>query len=483
MASYFCVTVRFLQPYFHGRTDRAEPEWPPSPLRLFQALVAAAAKRWQEIEFRERGLSALQWLEKLSSPRVIAMPAQPADSKFRLYVPDNVADRVAKSWSGGREASIADYRTEKDVRPMRLCGDAVHYLFPLTDTEFAKHRDVLVSAAHALTHLGWGIDMVATDASVVSENEATRLPGERWLPTEDAAAAGYRVPVVGTLADLSSRHQAFLNRVSADGFNPVPPLTAYRVIGYRRESDPATRPWTAFKLLHPETGEMRSYAMTNAVRIAGMIRGTAGKVAKGQRDPNWVDQFVYGHHKGPDTLPRFSYLPLPSIQPVVGVGRIRRVMIAEAPGAPGHERKWINRLLSGQVAIAEQGNHALLVPLSGDKVLSHYVGKSAVWTTVTPIALPGCDDGKDGKRAKLFERAMTHAGYSLAALKEAPEFRRFSFLPGGEDSLKFRPGGDHYLRNCSVYHVRLHWKNPFKGPLALGSGRHCGLGIFAAVGK
>ena len=64
MRSYLCLTVRFLQPYYHGRTDGGEPEWPPSPLRVFQALVAAAAARWREAQFREYAVPSLRWLER-----------------------------------------------------------------------------------------------------------------------------------------------------------------------------------------------------------------------------------------------------------------------------------------------------------------------------------------------------------------------------------------------------------------------------------
>src|SRR6185437_13089146 len=50
MSSALCLTLRFLDsvPRFHGRGDDGNPEWPPSPLRFFQALVSAAATRWRE---------------------------------------------------------------------------------------------------------------------------------------------------------------------------------------------------------------------------------------------------------------------------------------------------------------------------------------------------------------------------------------------------------------------------------------------------
>ena len=196
MPTHLCLTVRFLQPYSHGRDGRGDPEWPPSPLRVFQALVAAAAARWNERTRIEHAAQALVWLERREAPLIVAAPGVRSDVKYRLYVPDNVADKVAKSWSAGREASIADYRTEKDVRPMHLKGEAVHYLFSLAD-EGCPHLDVLAAAACSLTHLGWGMDMAAANATVLSDEQSAKLPGERWRPMEGALADGLRVPMWG----------------------------------------------------------------------------------------------------------------------------------------------------------------------------------------------------------------------------------------------------------------------------------------------
>lgn len=37
------IHVKFLDSMFRGRDFQGEPEWPPSPARLFSALVAGAA--------------------------------------------------------------------------------------------------------------------------------------------------------------------------------------------------------------------------------------------------------------------------------------------------------------------------------------------------------------------------------------------------------------------------------------------------------
>ena len=226
----------------------------------------------------------------------------------------------------------------------------------------------------------------------------------------------------------------------------------------------SSRDFAAFRFLDPETDERRSYPATRAVSVAGMIRGAVHQVAKnGRRDPKWIEEFVCGHHQGPDSFPRFSYLPLPSIQPVVGVGRISRVLIAEQIGSDGREIAWLKRILPDQTAINEQGQHADLEEIRRhDKVLSCYVGESHVWTTVTPVALPGSDDGLTSKTTKLFNKMLRHAGYSPDAVQDI-EYHRGPFLAAPRTPNAIGRG-NHYLSNCTMYHMCIRWKLPMRGP-------------------
>jgi CRISPR-associated protein Csb2 len=165
------------------------------------------------------------------------------------------------------------------------------------------------------------------------------------------------------------------------------------------------------------------------------------------------------------------------------VGAIRRVVIAEFNESPQSYRSWAQQMLPGQFLIDEKNEErkAMLVPLSNsDWVLQQYTKTADTWATVTPVVLPGSDEGKLAKAEKLFFKALRHAGYSLEAIADF-EFRNVSFWPGGDVALRFkRPD---YLRNgCwSVYQMRLRWKQAIGGPLAIGAGRHCGLGIFAPM--
>ena len=83
------ISVRFLLDEFSGRGDGSEPEWPPSPLRLFQALVNSAARLGLE-----KFAPSLEQLEKLPPPVITA--TKPASIQPRygatFYVPNNDGD-------------------------------------------------------------------------------------------------------------------------------------------------------------------------------------------------------------------------------------------------------------------------------------------------------------------------------------------------------------------------------------------------------
>src|SRR5262249_18942020 len=141
MSSFLCISVRFLQQLFHGRTDGDEPEWPPSPLRLFQALVAAAAAQRNQRMRLEDGAPAFRWLESMPCPVIVAAPGRKAQKGYRIYFPDNVGDILAAAWRRGANADIAEYREKKDIRPTHLEGNGVHYLFPIAanGADVAEH--------------------------------------------------------------------------------------------------------------------------------------------------------------------------------------------------------------------------------------------------------------------------------------------------------------------------------------------------------
>lgn len=498
MMSYLCLTVQFLQPYYHGRCDGAEPEWPPSPLRVFQAIVAAAAQRWRDAKFRDDAAPALRWFEQLPIYTIITAGAEPAKTKYRLYVPDNVADKVAASWSCGREASIADYRTEKDVCPMRLSAEAVHYLYPLAN-DGCPHLQTLTAAARSITHLGWGVDMVAADASVLSEQQARLLPEERWSPAADLGTTALRTPIAGTLDALIAKHQAFLNRITRDvkgneSFNPVPPLSAFSVMGYRRATDPVARPSVVFELRNDD-GTFFAYPQNKLIHIAGMVRHLAieemKKAPPNGVDDGWVERYVAGHARPcVNEHCQFSYCPLPSIGHAHTDPSVRRVMIAAPLGDDGFLRHLAMRLDGQQLKPTSRtklDHPPTLVRVKSNKVARFYTQSANAWASVTPVILPGHDDHKPDKTRNLIEKALAQSGIEQRC---EFEWNAFSQFPKALSAHKYdrdkRPIGyirpDHLLTQTAV-HLKLRFNGGLEvpGPLAIGAGRHCGLGVFARV--
>src|SRR5580658_4542573 len=97
------LSVRFYEGRYHGSGD-----WPPSPARLFQALLAGAA-RGESLS--ERVTESLKWLESLSPPLIVA-PSAYAGQVVRNFVPNNDLDAV-----GGDPARVGEIRAAKVIRP------------------------------------------------------------------------------------------------------------------------------------------------------------------------------------------------------------------------------------------------------------------------------------------------------------------------------------------------------------------------------
>ncbi len=541
MPKYLCVRGSFLDPVptYHGSGDQGEPEWPPSPLRLYQAFLDASASLWRGEQFEVCARPALAWLGELEPPVIVA-PAFRVGSPFRIAVPNNDMDTVAAAWAQRREPKkqASELKTLKTVRPTwMILGDgewgALHYLWPLSDPdpEFERQGEVLLAAARSITHLGWGVDMVAACASVISGEDADKLQGERWRPTSDITATGLRVPIQGTLDDLVARHSAFLGRVRQDGFHPVPPLSTFSVAGYSRSTDPPQRPFAAFSLLKPDASGFRPFgAIQHTVTVAAMMRHAAsGKdMAEALGWPaEKVAGFVLGHGESPGEPhtpvpgPRLAFIPLPSIEPrgsgrAEVVGSVRRTLITVFGGDASGDILRLARLLSGAELIAE-GQASPVAWLTripnSDRVLRRYIDRSPTWATVTPVILPGYDDPRklrrrlfaskeqgpghpdelgqkqmleklDSRIDFLLRKAIRQAGYSQELAKAAEiEWRGVGFWPGTDLAVRYNYPDK--LRRFRRVHVRIAWRDAsgrplaMPGPICLGGGRFHGLGLFA----
>lgn len=503
MSRHLVLSFRFLSPWFHGRDDEGAPEWPPSPLRAFQAVVAAAARAGT----LESTRAALIWLEQRAAPLIIAPEALESTVGYRLSVPHNAMDLVGKQWSRGDEGGAAKHRTMKNFRPHRLPEDAVvHYTWRVDGDETAT--PAVIAAARGVVALGWGVDLVVGDGSVVDGAQLADLSAQLkvWEPRSDGRRE-LRTPVEGTLADLDRRHAAFLSRTSFGDptIRPPPALSIFSITNYARTDQPRVADIAGFTLMRVQSDNFRAFdTARRGMAVAGMLRHTVRTAAeRAGWDEARVRASVLGHGDGDEA--RLLLVPVPSIEPRGDggetTGAVRRVMVFSTDERSS-DTAWAARALGGMDLIDETTGEvqAVLAATSrNDRVLRRYVCESSTWVTVTPMLLPGHDDpgglreklrkappGDEQKalldrlmkrREALVRKALRHAGLGDdLAFSAKIETREMGFIAGVEKASRYAVPS--HLAGSPRLHVKLTWPAKIPGPLCIGRGRFSGLGLF-----
>jgi len=487
---------------------------------------------------------SLEQLEKLAPPLIVASKPVTIQPRFgfKTFVPNNVGDLVAKSWSGGRDNDIANYRAAKEIRPKRLPeNSAVHYLWEIDGSASDEFLGNIRQLARAISAFGWGVNLVVADAASIEPGDLAyqSADSEKWFPAEVGGTA-LRVPINGTLAALEDRHKAFLGRLptAPDGsqfFRPVPPMESFRTVGYRRESELARPPYAVFALRTPDDSKFAVFdAQWRRLHLAGMLRHTASQsdfAAALGWDANKVNSFVLGHDKSDQNNPkptanasRLLFIPLPSVEwrgedSGQTIGSIRRVLVTVNGHCTPEEFQRIVRALEGRELIDEKQQRPVAFlrrQSEKDRAIVDYFAiesASAVWTTVTPVVLPGHDDPRklrhrlsdtstpltaeakeqivrklEDRTERLLRKAFLDAGLPPSLVADANlQWRGTGFLPGVELSSRYSVPDQ--CRRFRRVHVRVTWRErtpdgalrPKKiaGPLCVGSGRYSGLGLFA----
>jgi CRISPR-associated protein Csb2 len=436
MIRYFCISVNFLDPLFHGKGDGEEPEWPPSPMRLFQALVAGARTGCRGHVGMDAANEAFHWLEKRQPPEVVAPRVQHVTG-YKLFVPNNDSDR---------ELDRQERLTEKAVQACRLTEETpIHYLWQIRESEWEAarpHIQLLCRRARDIIALGWGIDVAFAVGRLLTAGEAAALSGIRWKTWQGFASparANSRVPRDGTLKNLDEVHQSLLNSIDVVKNLYHPPLKThvFATATYYPADQLPPRPSVGYILESPVGGELRykAFPQSSTTVIAGMLRSRACASAK--NDPHWADdkaeKYVAGHAGDADeSVPRFSYLPLPTIGHPHADGLIRRVLVAEPYGASGVHSRWLAQRLRHAELIDESTKQPTAVlgeVAANDGVLLAYLGATQDWSTITPVILPGHDDGKHKKAEKLLIKAIVQAGIAFDAIEDLT-FQKAPFLSG-----------------------------------------------------
>lgn len=470
------LTVRLLDNRFHGRTDGNEPEWPPSPFRVFQALLAGAKCAWSDQQEQ-----AFQWLESLPPP-IIHAPGPRLANPLLVWVPNNDKEHA---------------RTQKTIRPQVLPGPRqdwrIDYFWTADDSPDAlPHAEAIVQCARHIRCLGWGIDMAIGTGRVINALPDPPSGFQVHVPAKAARSGNpLRVPCDTSLKSLEDAHAAFLDRIRIDhdtGKEVIhdDPGKKRFDIGMYGSSPP--RPFCAFEFCTPDEDETPySFNPRRIKQLVGMIRGLMNTPAVHKAlGEKMVNRMLLGHDND-NPGPRLSIMPLLSVGHPHADALVRRLILAEPFSGDGSVCHLLAELLDGKNLMPDRSDQPVVqlrrLPQHDRYVRRWYAGCACQWASVSPVLLPGFDHPRSNSGTKALERAeklvlkaLAHADITSQCRVEISPLSWWPNVPHARD---FIPRDK--LGPAPRYHIKLIFDQPFTGPLSLGRQRHTGLGVFAAL--
>jgi CRISPR-associated protein Csb2 len=497
MQSGLLLSVRFHDGRYHGVGD-----WPPSPARLFQALVAGAA-RGKALCREDR--EALIWLEQLKAP-IIAAPAAREGKGFNNYVPNNDLDAV-----GGDPNRISEIRAPKPIKPI-LFDSHVPFLYIWRYDEGAEHAVRVCAIAERLYQLGRGVDMAWAAAEVLEwieiEARLAAHQGPISRPCKNGGNGALACPAKGSLKSLEDRfgqmRKRFATRTKGEVLFIQPSRSRFTMQPY---DSPSARLLYELRETTRDAG-FRPWPLTKALTLVEQVRdGAAEKLKRAlPDDAGVIDRVFIGRDaREADKAARLRIIPLPSIGHVHADHAIRRVLVEIPPNCPLRADD-IGWAFSGLPVAGsrETGEIWSVLMRTGDEgMLEHFGAAEAfrVWRTVTPAALPqkaarrridparihdrteqkGTKERieEEARAASAVRQALRHA--QADALAETIRVQREPFEAKGARAEAFGEGSR--FAKGRLWHVEIAFAKPVRGPLVLGDGRYLGLGLFVPVRK
>jgi CRISPR-associated protein Csb2 len=484
MPRVLLISVRFHDGRYHGVGD-----WPPAPSRLFQALVAGIG---QDGPLTDELSRPLEWLEKLDAPIIAAPHSISRRQAVNYFVPNNDLDAV-----GGDPSRIGAIRTAKSFKPRLFDqGRELLYAWEYLESDAEQHVEKVRGIATRLYQLGRGIDLAWAWADTLTPAELddclAAYRGAVFRPGEGGHGNLLLCPQDGSLQSLKVRHAAMSKRFQPQSQGrsvkwrfTQPPKPLFRPVGY--DCPPISRLYE----LHGSDGSQLAVPLH---RIASFVQAVRDAAAERLRSSHaaLVERCLIGRPTDAGQVPhdeRIRLIPIPSIGFVHADHCIRRLLVEVPSGCllPAEDVFWA---FSG---VTVEGG--ILTSASDTGMLLHFgVGsKHVIWRTVSPIALPsgrrridphrlneeakpGSERGEEQQRAAAaLVQALRHADIPAGA--ESIRLQREPFHTKGERVEAFAPGTR--FPKERLWHAEIAFAEPVLGPLILGDGRYCGLGLLA----
>jgi CRISPR-associated protein Csb2 len=495
------IRVQFLAGY-SGR------EWPPSPARLFKALVASARGGWavssrDAIDDSLRVLERQGWVNGTALPEIVASRASLRAPRQRRFVPNN-----SKNWPPERRLN-----PEKgiDLEPEPIMAweiEAPHTVWYWWSDVEGAHVPILRDVSRRVFSVCKGEDLAVLDAT----DEPPPETAVRWRPGRTGAALEVPEPGCLDVCDAGFARDLRELPLSAAGIqsvsyaseselsSPQPPVG---VLALWRDGKRCS--WDA-RLLRQVVGPIRNLLDEIRDDIVDLLaRSSSDRAAM----ESLVRRVLLGHDESgqPIAEPHLAILPLPSVFGSYPDGRVRRVALAGFGCGVDPNRRAIVEMAqvllhSRELRDNGRGTGVVLDTEPDGQWLRTITGRSRTWVSVTPMVQTTKELTSSewrrlfaarraaaetpaeaarfearlrARRLELIERSLKHAIDEQNARALSVEFGSGGPIAGVHTAPQYRVNG--YLGETPKLHVRVTFDRPVAGPIAIGRGRHVGFGV------
>lgn len=461
------INVNFPFGRFHGR------EFPPSPSRLFQSLIAGSHRGIYELQNAEIRDAALGWLENLSPPLIESSLSIASGAGSTNYVPNN-------------DNSFSHNRTAKSLQAFVLHeGNAIRFVWNFSDdAENKRNAEVICKMARLVTNLGHGQDSVFARGEIVEEVDFAPEQSTVYRPSLRDGGS-WTTPAKGALASYKRRYREFLQTGNSHAIN-----AAVRQVEYVSDDTlDLTCPYALFEMWDLEDDEKRiSFDGRDLRQPAAMVRHAVSEFfdsPKGARFKEFygedvVSRKIFGHSEAGKKCAdeaHLAFIPLPNLYPD---GKIRRVLLAGFNFESERERELLDdvtgNLNGAEIKDAGKSIGKLIRAETQLKETVFPLDKTAkVWRSVTPIILSGFTR-RGRKPEHLIYRALNQIGIGNDAIESIAVFRS-PIVPKTFRPMDYKIAPNDYLNESPRYHAEIIFKRPVRGVLVVGRGRHAGFGL------
>lgn len=479
-------------------TDRELAEWPPHPDRVFQALVASWGERGEDSEERK----ALQWLEQLAPPQLVAPDPVDQPKPVKVYVPVNDLESKQKKYSDSMLKLLPEQREKKErYFPSIVVGDTICALV-WPDADLQEYWQVLERICAGVVRIGHSSSLVRCWVTQEIPGTITYKPVETPAHRKDLTL---RVPEAGRLDVLITHHQAIVDKRMKD---ILPPRS--RQIGYVRNIEENgvaqgdfQSPLLIFRIRGSRIHLRQTLSWTQAFRHA--LISVLENIPELQGDPN-LRALISGHDsegKAVQNIPHLAYLPLAFAGHDHADGHLLGMALAFPRGLKSEWEDGVYRIVGSLIDAesirsgnAENESFRLYLGAQGVIFLQPedspnplwnlrsetWCKPSRTWASMTPIVMDRMQNARRhdpaGWAAEQIMRMCEKQGLPRPMQVLV---RPVSFLTGAPAVHEYNPLQRKDGTNRRMVHARIIWEQEVAGPVILGAGRFKGYGFCKPV--